>query len=229
MNVWRSDVAKTAEALTSATPIINAAALDEVRRGLRPALSRASRPGVPNSLAIGHPSTRVAGLATVEETPATPRKSSSPPIPARTPMPMAPPGRTKRPTRKRAAPTTTVDVATTRRRLLSASKPSSGRIAATGGIFAARRAGTMTDAIVMPTPTTNAMMIVRGVITVPVSGNPAPAALKREISRRATPMPSPMPTIVAITDITSASTTIMRRTCLPSAPIARSKASSRSR
>ena len=34
-----------------------------------------------------------------------------------------------------------------------AAKPNSGRIAATGGIFAARRAGTSTDSSVMPIPT----------------------------------------------------------------------------
>ena len=41
----RSDAANTDAALTSATPIINAAAVADVRRGDRPAFSRASTPG----------------------------------------------------------------------------------------------------------------------------------------------------------------------------------------
>ena len=48
-NVERSEEAKTAAALTSATPIISAAAVAEVRRGARPAFSRASTPGVPRT------------------------------------------------------------------------------------------------------------------------------------------------------------------------------------
>ena len=44
MNVSRSDDANTDAALTSATPIISAAAVADVRRGARPAFSRASCP-----------------------------------------------------------------------------------------------------------------------------------------------------------------------------------------
>ena len=40
---------------TSATPISSAAAVTEVRRGLRPAFSRASVPVMPLSVAIGEP------------------------------------------------------------------------------------------------------------------------------------------------------------------------------
>ena len=63
--------------------------------------------------------------------------------------------------------------------MLRTSKPSSGRIAATGGMLAARRAGMMTDSMVMPTPTTKANRIVRGSSTVSLSGKPSPAALNR--------------------------------------------------
>ena len=120
-------------------------------------------------------------------------------------MPTVPPGRTNSPTTNTTAPTTVTTVPTTSRRVLSASKPSSGRIAATGGILAARRAGTMTDSSVMPTPTTKAIRTVRGSSTVPVSGNPAPAELKTLINPRATRMPPPMPSTVATSAITSAS------------------------
>ena len=51
MNVERNDDANTAAALTRATPIISAAADADVRRGARPAFSRARTPGVLNSLA----------------------------------------------------------------------------------------------------------------------------------------------------------------------------------
>ncbi len=42
VNVFRSDEANTAAALTRATPIINAATVADVRRGARPAFSEAS-------------------------------------------------------------------------------------------------------------------------------------------------------------------------------------------
>ncbi len=78
----RSEDANTAAALTSATPIISADALDDVRRGARATLSRASLPGVLKSLAIGHPIARVTGVAIVADTLAIPRKSSRAPPPA---------------------------------------------------------------------------------------------------------------------------------------------------
>ena len=190
MNVSRIDDANTAAALTRATPIISAAAVADVRRGARPAFSRASVPGVLNSLATGQPISLVTGRATVDETLATPRKISRPPPPARTISPSVPPGRTNSPMTKATTPTSVTTVPATRRLALSASNPSSGRIAATGGIFAARRAGMMTDAIVMPTPTTNAMTTVNGRRTVAVLGNPAPAELKTWISSLATPTPA---------------------------------------
>ena len=86
----------------------------------------------------------------------------------------------------------------TRRRVRIAAKPSSGRIAATGGIFAARRDGTMTESMVIPMPTNAAMTIVRGRSTVWASGNPAPAASNSAISPRATSSPPTTPSTVAI-------------------------------
>ena len=58
------------------------------------------------------------------------------------------------------------------RRVLIASNPSSGRIAATGGMQSGN-AGTMTDSIVTPIPTMAAMITVDS-STVDVSGKPAP-------------------------------------------------------
>ena len=204
-NVARSDEANTAAALTRATPIISAAAVADVRRGERPAFSWASFPGGPKTLATGQPSSRVTGRATVDERLATPRKMSSAPRPARVSAPTVPPGRANRPSTNITAPITVTTVPSTRRRVLIASNPSSGRIAATGGMRAARRAGTMTDSIVTPMPTMAAMITVRGSSTVDVSGKPAPAALKTARRPRATRMPPPMPSAVATTAITRAS------------------------
>ena len=176
-----------------------------MRRGARPAFSWASFPGGPNSLATGQPIILVTGRATVDERLATPRKISSAPTAPSPSVPTVPPGRTNRPTTNITAPITVTIVPSTRRRVLSASKPSSGRIAATGGILAARRAGTITDSSVTPTPTITAMITVRGSSTIDVSGNPAPAALNTARRPWATRMPPPMPRIVAMTAITSAS------------------------
>ena len=118
------------------------------------------------------------GLAMVEATLPVPRNSKRAPAPAQTIIPSVPPGRTNRPTRNTAAPTSTVTVPTTRRCELSDSNPSSGRNAAIGGIRAARQAGMITAASVTPTPTAKAMPIVRGWSTRGMSGKPAPAALK---------------------------------------------------
>ena len=228
-NVSRSDAAKTDAALTSATPIISAAAVAEVRLGARPALSRASWPGAPYTLPTGQPIMRVTGLAMVDATLAVPRNISSAPPPASRISPGVPPGRANSPTRKSTAPMITVTVPATRRFELSAAKPSSGRIAATGGILAARRAGMMTAHIVMPTPTRNAISTERGFSTSEKSGKPAPAALKMPMISLATSIPPPMPMIVATTDMISASTMISRRTWRPLPPMARSSASSRRR
>ena len=175
----RSDEANTAAALTRATPIISAAAVADVRRGARPAFSLASLPGRPKTLATGQPISLVTGRATVDETLATPRKINRPPPPARVSRPIVPPGRANRPSTNITAPTSVTRTPATSRLLLMASKPSSGRIAATGGILAARRAGMITESSVMPTPTRTATTIVRGSSTVSLSGKPIPAELKR--------------------------------------------------
>ena len=140
-----------------------------------------------------------------------------------------PPGLASRPIRNITAPAIVATVATTSRFVLRASKPSSGRIAATGGILAARRAGISTARTVIPTPTRKAITTAIGVSTIGKSGKPAPAALKMARISLATPMPAKMPMTVAMTDITNASTTISRRTWRPAPPTARSRASSRRR
>ncbi len=69
-------------AVTRASPIISAAAVEAVRRGLRMAFNRPSRPGTPR--ASGPPTTRATGRASSGDRPATPRKVSRAPTPTST-------------------------------------------------------------------------------------------------------------------------------------------------
>src|SRR6185503_17305219 len=57
------DAPTTVNRAATATPTSSADAVAAVRRGLRSALSRASRPLTPRSAAIGRPSTLTAGRA----------------------------------------------------------------------------------------------------------------------------------------------------------------------
>ena len=91
--VARSDEANTAVLLTSATPIISADALDDVRRGARATFWRARVPGTLNSFSTGQPITRVTGVATVDDKLAIPRNKMSAPMPASAINPAVPPGR----------------------------------------------------------------------------------------------------------------------------------------
>ena len=67
--------------VTSASPIISAAAVEAVRCGFRRALSRASRPAAPPILVAGQPSACASGLTSLDEKSATPRKTSTAPSP----------------------------------------------------------------------------------------------------------------------------------------------------
>ncbi len=194
----RSDEANTAVLLTSATPIMSAEALDDVRRGDRATLSRARTPGTLNSFATGHPISLVTGLATVDDRLAMPRNSSRAPVAGEPDESDRAARSDEQPDRGTTrSPTTVTITPATRRRVRNAANPSSGRIAATGGIFAARRAGTMTDSMVMPIPTSAAIRMVRGSMTISASGNPAPAASKRAMRPRATSRPPMRPNTVA--------------------------------
>ena len=83
--------ANTATKTTMARPIMSAAAVAAVRLGLRPALSRASRPAVGASFSIGQPMTRLAGRTTYLASMAMATKSSSPPRPMKSRRPLVPP------------------------------------------------------------------------------------------------------------------------------------------
>ena len=96
-----SELAKIVMSPTSATPIMSAAAVDAVRRGLRTAFSRASVPGIPRHRGSGAPSSRPTGRAITGPSTATPMKSPKTPIPTIWMPPLA-----NSPIRSRIAPRT---------------------------------------------------------------------------------------------------------------------------
>src|ERR1700704_5117839 len=70
-----------ATTVTSASPIISAAAVEAVRPGLRRDLSRAIRPGAPPKRAAGRPTTAASGLTSRGASIAMPTKNASTPPP----------------------------------------------------------------------------------------------------------------------------------------------------
>ena len=135
---------------TSPTPIISAAAVAEVRLGLRMAFSRASRPEMPRTRGSGQARAPASGRATTGPSTATPRKVRAAPSPTRAtalstcaPRPTAtratPPARTSAPARARASERPDSSIATS-------------RMAAMGGTREALRAGKNAEARVTTTP-----------------------------------------------------------------------------
>ena len=80
-NVALSPEASTPTAVTSASPIISAAAVDAVRAGLRIAFSRASEPATPPMRAPGQPSVEASGGTKLGATSAMPMKLTTTPRP----------------------------------------------------------------------------------------------------------------------------------------------------
>ena len=77
----RAEAPNTMMRPTSATPIISAAAVADVRFGFRFAFSSASSPVMPFILRIGHPSTALIGRAMVGPSTAMPMKTTNAPNP----------------------------------------------------------------------------------------------------------------------------------------------------
>ena len=86
--LWATDAAtggtfeyysNTDTKVTSASPIINAAAVEAVREGARMAFSRASLPGAPPKIDPGEPTRRASGRTKCEETSATAMKKRAQP------------------------------------------------------------------------------------------------------------------------------------------------------
>ena len=165
----RSPAARTVTNVTSASPIISAAAVTAVRPGLRTAFSRASRPVDAAQRSIGQPITDAIGGTSRELSSATPTKTRIAPTairPSTAPAPLAPPNR---PSEQSATPSTvTHDRATAvARRPCRRRRRRPARSAASGGTRVARRAGTRPATTVTIVPTSSETMIVRVSTTVP--------------------------------------------------------------
>ena len=229
--VWLTDaVAEAAKMLKKAmspTPIMSAAAVDAVRRGLRTAFCRARRPVTPLNLTTGAPITRLIGPAMIGPSTATPRKvSMAPPPTIASPLlrwPNSPRKSTATPPPRTRSPRIV------RRRELPARSTAVVRRAAMGGTREARRAGATATTRVTPIPAMSATTIERPLTTVPLAGMPKPTAPSRLFRPTANATPSTRPSTAEMMPTTSASPSTAPRTCRRLAPSARSKASSRVR
>ena len=220
-----SDAPRTAIVDTSANPIISAAAVWAVRRGLRIEFSRPSRPGIPSSAASGRPSAPDSGRATIGTNIPTAANTRSAPIPTRATAGDA------RPSSTAATPATanTPPAITRRRRSDSGWSSLRSTSAATGAIRTARLAGTIADSTVTPTPTTIATTTVRASNTSGADGSTIPNAFSSALSPIAATTPRPRPISDAPIPSSAASPRTERNTCWRLAPTIRSSASSRVR
>src|SRR5581483_2975992 len=154
--------------VTTATPTNNAAAVADVRRGLRVALPRASEPVAPRNRATGVPRAEPMGPATAGPNTTTPTIVRRAPNPARAnvPLPLLSTATSTMatPTAPMANPTTT-RAGDTR----GVSAPASRR-AATGRTRDERTAGAAPATSVTTTPTRSPMMIVDTPNTSPPAG-----------------------------------------------------------
>ena len=167
----RTESVRTATHVTRARPIINAAAVSAVRRGLRLAFCPARMPAAPRTCATGHPSTIAIGTTSSGASNATPRNTP------RKPAPMSwsfDPAEVKSPTSRAAHPSTKMTrPITIRRRGSGCVSGSASARAATGAMRVARRAGSDAAITVTMVPTSTAMMKVRGrSVTPPVDAEP---------------------------------------------------------
>jgi hypothetical protein len=118
---------------------------------------------------------------------------------------------------------------TIRRRENADVSRATSRMAATGGIFDARRAGTKAATTVMRTPVTREVTTALVVSTTPPAGMSTPKPASSAFSPTATPMPAASPTAEATIATTNASARTEPSTCRRLAPMARSSAFSRDR
>ncbi len=200
--VARRPAAKIATNTTSATPIISAEAVTAVRCGWRRAFSVARWPVSPGS---GRPTSALSGRTRVGASSAKPNIISTAPNPSRDAVVLALPGSPNSAYSRIARPTSSTAAAVKIRRLRSRPTPGvpASRIASTGSMRVARRAGTKPDTTVVITPTSRPAMIVRvcsWMLVVPSSRPNAPNSAR---SAGAISRPSAMPTIDAPRPITN--------------------------
>ena len=228
-NVVVMPAASVATSVTSARPIISAAAVDAVRCGLRRALSRASAPAAPPIRVAGQPRTPDSAGMNGADSIATPMNTSSVPTirsssTVDVPCENRPRIRSANPS---AVSTAANGVRNRWKRPGGSSAPS--RTAAIGGTRVARSAGKKLAIRVTTIPSASETITVRVSSRRPLFGSVNPTASNSEKRPFARPRPRKRPTIEASTPITSASSTTDIRTWRRDAPSVRSVASSRVR
>ncbi len=205
-------------------PIISAEAVAAVRRGLRTEFWRASLPETPKTRRTG-------AAAAISGRDSSGVRTNTPMISRTAPRPMG---------AWPSEPDIVVAARTTATPAAENSAPSVLRstsdlvvacactllIAATGGIFAARRPGSQAASMVTRTPTARAARTVPGVMTRGPSGTVAPSVPISDRSPAPMPTPAARPVTAATTPTTNASMRTERVTCRREAPTARSRASS---
>src|SRR5215218_8492385 len=223
--------ASTATSVTSARPIISAAAVDAVRCGLRRAFSRASVPATPPNRDEGQPSHAASGVTSRSASKATPRKIRNAPSPIHTRRAVVLNPGPKRLHVRAAKPTSVTRIETgTRKRAnrdFGSSAPS--RTAAIGGTRVARNAGRTLATSVTRMPAARAMTTAVGSRIRPLFGSVKPTASKSQNSAFASPTPAASPTSDAITPTTRAWSRIEVRIWRREPPIVRTVANSRVR
>ena len=197
-----SDAPITVNRAATATPTISADAVAAVRRGLRSALSRASRPLTPRSAAIGAPSTAAGRAATGPRT-TNPASVATAPAMPRPPRPAAPAITAAAPPGESAGAGYRTGAG------IRAGSAASSRSAASGGTREARTAGSTPASTVAATPTSTASTELDALNTRPPAGSAKPKPSKTPLSSAAMPMPPAQPT----TDPTS-----RRRASRPARP-----------
>ena len=223
------DEPTTERQATSARPIIRAAPVAPVRRGLRSALRSAIRPTGPNIRSTTVLSTRTTKPASSGPITMKPIRVKTTPTPRKSDPSLA---LSACAAVYRAAPPAAVRTRPIRARTRPA-RPSAGvpasRRAAIGEIFPARRAGTYAATTVTMTPSASPSTgVVQAIVRSSVDRF-MPMAVMSFIRPTATPIPAPTPRTEPTKPRNSASTSTDRLTCLRLEPMARIRPISRVR
>lgn len=205
-------------------PIISADAVAAVRRGLRTEFWRASLPEIPKIRRTGA-AAAISGRDSSGVRMNTPMISRTAPIPMGA-WPSEPLIEVAAMTTAMPAPENSAPSVLRSTRDLAVAVACTLLIAATGGIFAARRPGSQAASMVMRMPTARALRTVFGVMTSGPSGTVAPIVPIRARSPAPMPIPATRPATAAIAPTTNASSSTDRVTCRREAPTARNRASS---
>ena len=223
--------AKIEAKVTSATPIMSAAAVTAVRPGWRTEFSRASWPVMPVARSIGRPMTFASGRTSRGESSATPMKVSAAPPPMNEIAALSDFRLPKSPTHMSPTPIASSSPApmAIRRPRPRCIGTTPSRRASTGGTRMARIAGAMLATRLTTVPTRIVTITVRLSMTTPLLGRSAPNALNSARRSAAVPMPSRKPTTPPTKPSVSPSLTTARQIWRRDAPRVRSSANSRMR